>query len=430
METIPLNTLDPAAPLDDLDWLDGVVGDARVVAIGESSHYNREFFQLRTRLLRHLVERHGFTALAIESGFTEGWRTDAWVRGAGEDAEIGEVLATGVTSMFGLWTEAREQLEWLREHNRRADRGVGFYGIDLPGSQASMLPGLDAVTEYLVTADPKYTVDPAIRDTVTEYAASSAFGVPQAIQTYLSLGAERRDAITAGLADLVGRMRALRAEYVDRTDAESFERALRTLLNTVALDAMVREVARGNPEGIHSSLRDSAIADTVKLILDREERVVIGAHNAHVQRSAFTFPSMGTSATMGMHLAEHLDEDYVTIGTTFADGEILATGEGFYAGELFSEAEKPQPGSLDALMAASGDGAFAVDLRQLSKQDADLLAGTMAHRISSFYIDVNPSTAFDAIVHIPQVTAATPDPDALAHSPAPVRETFAKYRPE
>jgi hypothetical protein len=35
---IPLSTLDPAAPLDDLGWLDRVVGDARVVAIGESAH--------------------------------------------------------------------------------------------------------------------------------------------------------------------------------------------------------------------------------------------------------------------------------------------------------------------------------------------------------------------------------------------------------
>ncbi|MBV8932074.1 MAG: erythromycin esterase family protein, partial [Kutzneria sp.] len=68
----PLRTLDPAAPLDDLAWLDEAVGDARVVAIGESAHYNHESYLLRHRLLRYLVERHGFTAYATESGFTEG----------------------------------------------------------------------------------------------------------------------------------------------------------------------------------------------------------------------------------------------------------------------------------------------------------------------------------------------------------------------
>ena len=57
-----LRTLDPAAPLDDLEWLDEAIGDARVVAIGESAHGIREFYQLRHRLLRYLVERHGFDA--------------------------------------------------------------------------------------------------------------------------------------------------------------------------------------------------------------------------------------------------------------------------------------------------------------------------------------------------------------------------------
>jgi erythromycin esterase len=73
---IPLGTADPVGPLDDLEWLDQAIGDSRVVAIGESAHYNREFFQLRHRLLRYLVERHGFSAYAVESGFVEGCRVD------------------------------------------------------------------------------------------------------------------------------------------------------------------------------------------------------------------------------------------------------------------------------------------------------------------------------------------------------------------
>jgi erythromycin esterase len=101
---MPLRTLDPdpVVPLDDLAWLDQVIGDSRVVAIGESAQYTREFFQLRHGLLRHLVERHGFSAYAMESGFVEGWLVDAWVRG-GQD-ELGQVMANGMTSLMGLWT--------------------------------------------------------------------------------------------------------------------------------------------------------------------------------------------------------------------------------------------------------------------------------------------------------------------------------------
>ncbi|MFD0662204.1 erythromycin esterase family protein [Thermocatellispora tengchongensis] len=127
---IPLCTLDPAAALDDLEWLDETIGNARVVAIGESAHYNRESYELRHRLLRYLTERHGFGAYAMETGYTEGWQADAWVRG-GNDDRLGEVMAGGLTSLMGLWRQMGSHLEWMRRHNASAERPVGFYGIDL-----------------------------------------------------------------------------------------------------------------------------------------------------------------------------------------------------------------------------------------------------------------------------------------------------------
>ena len=59
------------------------------------AQYNRELFQLHHGLLRYLVERHGFSAYAMESGFVEGWLVDAWVRG-GQD-QLGQVMANGMT---------------------------------------------------------------------------------------------------------------------------------------------------------------------------------------------------------------------------------------------------------------------------------------------------------------------------------------------
>jgi Erythromycin esterase len=151
---MPLRSLDPAAPLDDLEWLDEAIGDARVVAIGESAHGTKEFYQLRHRLLRYLVERHGFDAYAMESGFVEGWGVNDWVHGGGD--ELSQVLATGITFLMGLVIQMRSHLEWMRDHNRSAARPVSFYGVDLPGSAVSLLPGIDAVIAYLGQADPAF----------------------------------------------------------------------------------------------------------------------------------------------------------------------------------------------------------------------------------------------------------------------------------
>jgi erythromycin esterase-like protein len=50
--TTTLTTIDPAADLTDLEVLRSIVGDARVVAIGEGAHFVTEFSTIRQRLTR------------------------------------------------------------------------------------------------------------------------------------------------------------------------------------------------------------------------------------------------------------------------------------------------------------------------------------------------------------------------------------------
>lgn len=410
---VPLATLEPDAPLDDLGLLDRVVGDARVVAIGESEHYTREFLALRHRLTRYLVERHGFGAVAMETGFVEGWQVDGWVRGG--EGELGPVMANGLTSLTGLWTEVRDLLGWMREQS------VRFYGVDLGGSNVSLLPGLAAVTAYLAQADPEFRVDPGIHETAAAFSAASPFAIPEAMAGYPGLSAERRDGLTAGLADLRARITSRRLDYVRRTGADAYERALHTMHLTAAMDAQFRDLARGDQFAAH---RETAIADTVAWIAGREDRIVLLAHNGHVQRCPCTMPGVAP-ASMGMYLADRLGADYVVIGTTAGTGVTLADGPEFFAGTLFAELGPPEPGSLDALMATSHDGPFAVDLRRLAPDDATLVRAASRQRFGRFYSEQNPLDAFDAVVHVPHLTAAEPDAAAIAESPAGIQKAFA-----
>ncbi|MBP2356411.1 erythromycin esterase [Kribbella aluminosa] len=408
--------------LDDLTWLDDVIGDARVVAIGESSHYSHEFLALRHRLLRYLVERHGFTAYAMESGFPEGRRTDAWVRNGAPD-ELGSVLATGMTSLMGVWTEMRDLLGWLRQHNGK----VGFYGIDLPGSVVSTLPGLELLFDYLRVADPEFEPDPVIRDTAGALAVSSPFSAPAAMAAYGQLEQSTKDAFTAGLAGLVARLAARRLEYVDRTSRDAYGEAWCALAGAVALDALARAMAGGDRLSM-MNIRDAAMADAVEWILGREERVVLAAHNGHVQRRPGVLPGMPPMTPLGMHLADRLGQDYVVIGTTMDTGQILTNGPEFYTGTLFSPLPPAAPDSIDGLMAASHDGPFGVDLRRLSDADARAVRAAGRQRVlADHYGDVEVLTAYDVLLHVPVITPAHPDVDALAFAPVDVQGPFDAY---
>jgi erythromycin esterase len=110
-------------------------------------------------------------------------------------------------------------------------------------------------------------------------------------------------------------------------------------------------------------------------------------------------------------------------------GRTLNTGADFYAGKLFTDLEPPRPGSLDALMAASGDGPFATDLRRLPPADTEAVRAISQQRLGTLYCEVSPLDAYDVIVHLPHVTAAEPDDTALANSPHDVQKAFSHWKP-
>ena len=78
----PLNE-NPTSTLD-LKPLTTVVGNARVIGLGEAEHGVHEFFAFRNRFLQFAVQALGVTAIAVESGYTESNAVDDYVLGSGD----------------------------------------------------------------------------------------------------------------------------------------------------------------------------------------------------------------------------------------------------------------------------------------------------------------------------------------------------------
>lgn len=118
---IPLATADPAAPLDDLAALAPLIGDARVVSLGESTHGTSEFFTLKHRFVQLLDTLPGFDTFLMESVYDESHEVDAWVR-----AGRGDAGAALEGMKFWTWNteEVSDVLVWLRDHSWR------FAGFD------------------------------------------------------------------------------------------------------------------------------------------------------------------------------------------------------------------------------------------------------------------------------------------------------------
>src|SRR5205809_6097678 len=141
---------------DDYDALLQLIGDARIVLLGEATHGTHEFYFERAAITKRLVVEKGFSTLAIEADWPDSARVHHYVRGATGDTNANEALSGFRRFPTWMWRNAvvLEFVEWLREFNKSVDpkrAPVGFYGMDLYSLHAS----IEAVLKYLEKVDPE-----------------------------------------------------------------------------------------------------------------------------------------------------------------------------------------------------------------------------------------------------------------------------------
>src|SRR3954447_10677822 len=121
------------SPRDVMEPVLEMVGDARIVLIGEASHGTHEFYDYRAQITQRLIEQRGFTAVCAEADWPDAWRVNRFVRGFGDDANAAEALAGFKRFPQWMWrnTVVFDFVNWLRERNAKLPTGAnmaGFYG--------------------------------------------------------------------------------------------------------------------------------------------------------------------------------------------------------------------------------------------------------------------------------------------------------------
>ncbi|WP_405178713.1 erythromycin esterase family protein [Nocardia sp. NBC_01377] len=133
----------------DLDPLIDRLAAATVVGLGESTRFSRQTYGVRERILRALVLRHGFRALAIQDSARSGDRFDAYVRGGTGTPE--DVLAQAWRPLRTAETIAT--MAWLRAYNiEHPHDPVTIFGVRPPDAESA---DYDAVLDHLRVAAPE-----------------------------------------------------------------------------------------------------------------------------------------------------------------------------------------------------------------------------------------------------------------------------------
>ena len=403
----------PGGADGDLEPLRAIIGLSPVVSFGEGLHGAAEPLEFRNRLFRFLVETMGFTAIALESGITEGFLVNRYVLGGPGD--LGEIVARGFTAGFDRMPQNVELVRWMREYNADAAhcRKVEFYGMDVPGSPDEMQGTLFVALDYLGARDAALagSLRARIEDLVPKLKLDRRSDAPG---QYTELDQTERDRLTATIADVVAALAIHENEYARATAGREFALAYRAAVAARQVDDYLRQLPVGwkpadGLQGLAGTVAsaDRAKADNVDWIrrqLGPEGRLLLFAHRDHLagsmstirippQIAAWTLPPM-----VGMYLRRRYGNDLVTIGHLFAS-EALRRGE---------SGTRASAGTIEARLAELPPSDFVLDLRTAPPPVASWLA--TPHELFGVvpYNTTIPGEAYDAVFFSRQVGLAIP----------------------
>ena len=421
LDLLPRLIAQAAEPLPDID--DHTFGEffdrfaaARVVLLGEASHGTSEFYRARAAISRHLIEKHGFTIVAVEGDWPDAATLDRYVRH--RPPREGEFRAF---ERFPTWmwrnVEVDAFIRWLCTHNegRPYERMAGFYGLDLYNLSGSMR----AVIDFLEEEDPElarlahrrygcldpWAEEPALygRHSIMEGYARCEIGVVQMLK------------------DLLQRDVDCFAEECDEwLDAQANARLVKNA------EAYYRVMYQGSAESWN--LRDTHMFEALNMILDAKgpgSKAIVWAHNSHIGNAAFTDMGMQRDElNIGQLAKEKFGHDARLIGLGTHTGTVAAADDWDEPMRI----KRVRPSLAESYERISHDSevpSFLLDLRE-GERDEGLASELAEPRLERFIgVIYRPETErwshyseailpkqFDAWVWFDETRAVTPLPGA------------------
>ncbi|MFD7337495.1 erythromycin esterase family protein [Streptomyces violascens] len=395
---LPLLSAEPGTGTADLRGLGAVIGDAKVVGFGEATHGSHEFFALKDRVFRYLVEQKGFTTFALEMSWSAGLRIDDYLQGVDKrDARqvVHDVMAESPWDREEFVT----LVQWMRDYNRKhPDRPVHFLGDDVGA--------------------PK--LDGRVFDTVTDYVRRNA---PESLPrlTGLLTGLRPLDDAFAYLKLPVAerQQKAAQAQQVlDLMDSQNdsgkrdFAFALQNARNIAQTYRFLTIDLRDQTSlAAAQRYRDQVMADTtVWWQRHTDGKVLMSAHNTHagyVADDPKSYPK-----TQGSFLCDALGADYLAIGTTFDQGSFLSKDQAL-GGEWKKFTVAPAgPGSNEYTLDRVRHRDYYADLRELPAAARGWMDATRpGYSFGTLYpVPATPQVtvgrSFDVLVHLHSVREA------------------------
>jgi len=372
---IPVNNADPVSPEPNLSVLKEIIGDARLVGLGEATHGTTEFWGIRQKVSEYLIKEMGFTAILMEAGFPNSLYINEYItNGTGTAAEAHEKLGTW------RYQEMRDLIEWMHNYNLEyADQGTVLQYIGYDCAFHNWIQAINLISEYIQSVDS--TAEPDIKERLNNYTTDDA----EYVLDYFVSFAE---------------------EFISKSSDSEYHLILRIVENLVPNWTVWYNVYNDLPD---LGIRDEFNLENVNWIINNMlngGKVIIWAHNGHVGNTILTDNQDTEAQMLGSRLKIQFGQDYYVIATEFYKGEFLAWDRCENHEFLFTihQAALPFTDTYAYQFHLADIPLFFLDLRQVnySLQETEWLMGPLNMRfIGATYCKTYDREYYSRPVYLP-----------------------------
>lgn len=254
--------------------------NAKIVALGEATHGNVEFQQLKLTVFKQMVENYGVRAFALEGDYGGCEQVNRYIHGGEGSAEE---AAAAIGFAIYRTEEMAELISYMRQYNDNAAEGeeLRFYGFDMQRYSYSF--------DFLVEACKGLGVDAkSLKNLIGGENWSSEDDYSTRMEIITQVKSELKEKKNSAQAIHFAEMLLQYCEF---------------------------QIAASTDVNASSDLRDQLMAENVQWILQQEqqlgcERIFVSGHNGHVAK-------WGSFDSMGKLLSNEKDHGYYVIGTDF-----------------------------------------------------------------------------------------------------------------
>ncbi len=272
---------------------------AKIFGFGEATHHGKEFFDIKTKFFKYLVESQDVKVFIIEDSYPSEKGINEWISGGDGDSKA-------ITSNFDVYPwyckEVIHLLQWMRSYNsdKTEDKQIRFYGMDIQNAN---------------------NIDKEIRSVVKKYSIPVNEELLSVIDTCVHKKIEygKRTDWADTQTPKLNEVRSIMLNFQKETNNENteYKSAIRALDNLIGYTHYIQHQ--------HSQDRDLKMFENVKSIVKNNSsngKAFIWAHNEHINNNGFAHYNSRNIYNLGRHLKEHYADAYYSVGFDFGKGDL------------------------------------------------------------------------------------------------------------